>query len=145
MRKPVAGREKGYVYFQEFIPGNEYDIRVIVIDGKAFAIKRLVRENDFRASGSGSILYEKKHFKNETIKLSFEIANKLESQSLAIDYVYKNGIPLIVEISYGFVKEGYYNCEGFWDEQLRWNDGPFDAQGWMVETVVKQIRNKQGS
>jgi len=39
--------EKGYVYFQEFIPNNHFDIRVIVIGDKAFAIKRMVRENDF--------------------------------------------------------------------------------------------------
>jgi len=139
----TAGRERGYVYFQDFIPGNEYDIRVIVIAGKAFAIKRLVRENDFRASGSGSVLYGKKHFDDETVRLSFEVARQTGSQSLAIDYVYKNGKPMIVELSYGFIKEVYYKCEGYWDEQLRWHEGPFDAQGWMVETVLKQVRKKQ--
>lgn len=63
----VAGREVGYVYFQEFIPNNDSDIRVIVIGDKAFAIKRNVRENDFRASGSGNIEYSKSTL---TIKLS---------------------------------------------------------------------------
>ncbi|WP_340107018.1 ATP-grasp domain-containing protein [Rhodohalobacter sp. 8-1] len=140
----TAGRERGYVYFQEFIPGNDYDIRVIVIDGKAFAIKRLVRENDFRASGSGSVLYEKHHFNEETVRLSFEIAEKLKSQSLAIDFVYKNGEPMIVELSYGFIKEVYYTCEGYWDNKLNWHKGPFDAQGWMVESVLKEIKGKKG-
>ena len=65
----VTGNEKGYIYFQEFIPDNDFDIRVIVIGDKAFAIKRMVRENDFRASGSGSILYEKEHFTDETIRI----------------------------------------------------------------------------
>ena len=46
--------EKGYVYFQDFIPDNQYDIRIVVVNmNKAFGIKRLVRNNDFRASGSG--------------------------------------------------------------------------------------------
>ncbi|MEL7250865.1 MAG: hypothetical protein AAFO03_20720, partial [Bacteroidota bacterium] len=49
----AIGREKGYVYFQEFIPENTFDIRVVVVDQKAFAIKRQVRKGDFRASGSG--------------------------------------------------------------------------------------------
>src|SRR5690554_1996861 len=31
--------ERGYAYFQDFIPNNDSDIRVIVIDNKAFAIK----------------------------------------------------------------------------------------------------------
>jgi hypothetical protein len=37
----VAGRESGYVYFQNFIPGNDHDIRVVVVAGKAYAIKRM--------------------------------------------------------------------------------------------------------
>ena len=31
--------ERGYVYFQEFIPNNSFDIRVCVVDNKAFALK----------------------------------------------------------------------------------------------------------
>jgi glutathione synthase/RimK-type ligase-like ATP-grasp enzyme len=134
----TAGRERGYIYFQDFIPGMNYDIRVIVIDGKAFGIKRLVREGDFRASGSGRILYEKEHFDKQTIQLSFEVAAKVKSQCLAIDYVYHEGKPLIVELSYGFIKEGYYPCEGYWDQHLNWHPGPFDAQGWMVESLIKR-------
>jgi len=132
----VVGPEKGYVYFQDFIPDNRYDIRVIVINNKAFAIKRLVREGDFRASGSGHILYEKHHFDEDTIRLSFEINEKVKSKCLAIDYVFKEGTPLIAEVSYGFVKEGYYPCEGYWDRELNWHEGPFDAQGWMVESLI---------
>lgn len=137
----IIGNEKGYIYFQDYIPNNKYDIRVIVINGKAFAIKRLVRENDFRASGSGHILYEKHHFDESTIELSFDLAEKLDSQCLAIDYVFQNNKPLIVEISYGFVKEGYYQCKGFWDRDLNWHEGPFNAQGWMVESLISGIIN----
>jgi len=41
--------EKNYIYFQDFIPDNNCDIRVIVIGKKAFAIKRMIREDDFRS------------------------------------------------------------------------------------------------
>lgn len=132
----IAGHEKGYVYFQDFIPENEFDIRVIVIDGKAFAIKRLVRENDFRASGSGHILFEKQHFDEKTIRLSFDIAEKIESQCLVIDYVFQDKQPMIVELSYGFDKDAYYSCKGYWDDELNWHEGSFDAQGWMVESLL---------
>jgi hypothetical protein len=40
----VMGREVGYIYFQEFIPDNTYDIRIVVIGDKAFGIKRMVRK-----------------------------------------------------------------------------------------------------
>src|SRR5699024_4996308 len=135
----TIGNEKGYIYFQDYVPGNDFDIRVIVIDGKAFAIKRLVREDDFRASGSGHVLFEKRHFDDDIIHLSFEVAEKVNSQCLAIDYVFQRGQPLIVELSYGFIKEVYYSCEGYWDQELGWHEGPFDAQGWMVESLLGEI------
>lgn len=136
----VSGREAGYVYFQDFIPGNDHDIRIIVIDGKAFGIKRMVRKGDFRASGSGHVLYGKEHFDTETVRLSLNLADEIESQCLAIDYVYHKGKPMIVEISYGFIKEVYYQCEGYWDRNLEWHPGEFDAQGWMVDALVNEIR-----
>lgn len=134
----IIGSERGYIYFQDFIPNNEYDIRVIVIADKAFAIKRMVRKNDFRASGSGNLLYEKKHFNNETIKLAFEMADKLKGQSIAFDFVFDKDKPKIVEISYAFTKEPYDLCVGYWDKDLAWHEGVFDPYGWMVEMVIQK-------
>ena len=131
----VAGRERGYVYFQEFIPENNYDIRVIVIGDKAFAIKRMVRDDDFRASGSGNIRYEKENFEDTTIKLSFFVALNLKSQCVAFDYVYQDKQPYLVEISFGFVKEVYDSCVGYWDKDMTWYPGAFNPYGWMVEQI----------
>jgi glutathione synthase/RimK-type ligase-like ATP-grasp enzyme len=139
----VRGKERGYVYFQDFIPGNDHDIRVIVIDKKAFAIKRMTRENDFRASGSGKILFEKELFDEKIIRLSFEVAERLDSQCLALDFVFHESKALIVEISFGFTKEPYYACPGYWDENLTWHEGAFDAQGWMVEAFLKEHASKK--
>ena len=136
----VTGKEIGYVYFQDFIPDNDHDIRVIVIGDKAFAIKRMVRKNDFRASGSGFILYEKEHFKDETIRMAFEISEKLQVQCMAYDFVFLNEKPLIVEISYGFAQEGYDACTGYWDKDLNWHEGRFNPYGWMVDNILKDIQ-----
>lgn len=133
----AKAREKGYVYFQEFIPNNDHDIRVVVIGDKAFAIKRMVRENDFRASGGGEILYEKALLNEKDIQLAFEIHEKLKSQCTSMDFVYNKGEPKIVEISYGFSPEGYDPCPGYWDKNLNWHEGLFDPYGWMVENLVK--------
>lgn len=132
----VTGPEKGYAYFQEFIPNNNHDIRVVVIGNRAVALKRMVRENDFRASGSGSILYEKELFNEETIKLSFDISKRLQAQCVAYDFVHDNGQPLLVEISYGFAPEGYDPCPGYWDSELNWHRGKADLYGWMIEDLM---------
>lgn len=136
----MYGNEKGYIYFQEFIPQNDSDIRVIVVGNKAFAIKRMVRENDFRASGSGLILYNKEYFDENVIKLSFDLAGKLESDCVAFDFIFLKGEPMVVEISYGFKINGYDDCVGFWDSELNWHDGKFNPQEWMVEDLVKKIK-----
>jgi len=134
----IFPNQKSYVYFQDFIPGNDSDIRVIVIGDKAFAIKRMVRRNDFRASGSGKILYSKELFDNDTIQHSFCVAKQLKTQCIAIDFIKKQGHPLITEISYGFSPIGYYRCPGYWDTDLRWHEGEFNPYGWMVESVLRQ-------
>jgi glutathione synthase/RimK-type ligase-like ATP-grasp enzyme len=135
----VTGRENGYVYFQDYIPDNEFDIRVIVIGRRAFAIKRLVRDNDFRASGSGSILYDKSNFNDNTIRLAFEISEKLNDQCMAYDFVFMNDKPLVVEISYGFSMKGYDECVGYWEKDFTWHGGGFNPYGWMIEDLINSI------
>ena len=133
----MAPREKGYVYFQEFIPDNKFDIRVIVVGEKAFALKRLVRKNDFRASGSGNIVYNKSEIDERCIQISFNVNEKLKCQSIAFDYVFdENNNPLIVEISYGFDVKAYDPCPGYWDSSLKWHDARFKPQEWMIENLI---------
>lgn len=133
-------KEKGYVYFQEFIPNNEFDIRVCVVDNKAFFIKRMCREGDFRASGSGRIIYDKNQIDERCVKIAFDINERLKTQSIGFDFVFdKKNNPLIVEISYGFVAHLYDNCQGYWTKDLQWHEGNnFDFCGWMIETLLKK-------
>jgi glutathione synthase/RimK-type ligase-like ATP-grasp enzyme len=135
----VRGRERGYIYFQDYIPGNEFDIRIVIVGDKAFAIKRMVRKDDFRASGSGMILYEKEHFSESTVALAFEMAEKLQTQSAAFDFVYTGDRKYVLEVSFGFIKEVYDPCTGYWDRDLQWHEGRFDPYGWMVDNLIKSI------
>lgn len=134
----IKGKEKGYVYFQDFIPNNDSDIRVVVIGEKAFAIKREVREHDFRASGSGSILYDKKFFDERCVKIAFETTEKLDAQCLAYDFIFNDrNMPLITEISFGFIEQTSDACTGYWDRELVWHEGKFIPQGWIIEELIK--------
>ena len=133
----MHANDKGYVYFQDFVPDNTCDIRVIVIAGRAFAIKRMVRKNDFRASGSGNIVYGKEHLPPGTIRLAFQLADKLQSQCAAFDFVYDSkGNPLVTEVSYGFIPAVYEPCVGYWDRSLIFHEGPFKPEDWMVEMMI---------
>jgi glutathione synthase/RimK-type ligase-like ATP-grasp enzyme len=134
----TVGNQKGYVYFQEFIPNNDSDIRVIVIGDKAFAIKRMTRPNDFRASGGGVIMFDKALINESCIKIAFETSKKLNATVVAYDFVFDScNNPLIVEINYGFAHQPYLNCPGYWDSELVWHEGTFNQVEWILEEYLK--------
>jgi len=129
-------REKGYVYFQDFIPNNKFDIRVVVVNGKIWAEKRMVRKGDFRASGSGKFVYEKI---DETIlKIAFDTAEKLKLQSVAFDFILDGNKPLIVEMSYGFGTKGIGHSPGYYDKKFEFHQTEdMDFLGDMVQCVIE--------
>jgi len=135
----VMGNEKGYAYFQDFIPDNDHDIRVNVVDGKAFAVRRNVRDGDFRASGSGYIFYEKHHFPEKMIKLALDVASKLKLQAVAFDFLQHEGKYLIAELSYGFC-DMTDDCTGYWDQEMNWHEGKFHEEDWMVDTLINKTK-----
>lgn len=141
----MHGSEKGYVYFQDFIPNNTFDLRVIVVGDKAFGVKRLCRKDDFRASGSGSLIYDKTQIDERCVRIAFDISKKLHSQSMGYDFVFdKDNNPLIVEMCYGYAVAAYDFCEGYWDRDMNWHPGQkFNFCGWMVEEVMKEVNTKQ--
>lgn len=138
----IFPKEKGYFYAQDFIPDNTFDIRVIVIGEKAFAIKRITRENDFRASGSGIIIYRKEEIDERCVKIAFDVNYTINSQCIAYDFVFdsKNN-PLIIEISFGFHMKGYDLCEGYWNKNLDWFDHKIDPLGWVIEDLIQSTVN----
>jgi glutathione synthase/RimK-type ligase-like ATP-grasp enzyme len=139
-KEKAMSREKGYIYFQEFIPQNSFDIRIIVIGDKAIALKRLCRENDFRASGSGKIIYDKNQINKKCIEIGFQTSKKLDVQCMAYDFVFdKKNNPLIVEVSYHFSPYAYDDCQGYWDEDLSWHDAKINPQYMIIESLLEKL------
>jgi glutathione synthase/RimK-type ligase-like ATP-grasp enzyme len=128
-------REKGYVYFQDFIPNNNSDTRIVVVGNKALGERRFVRKNDFRASGSGEFSYE--NISTDAVEVAFKISKRLSLQSVAFDFIFdSNQNPLIIEMSYGFGTSGIKNSPGYWDNNMNWHEDKFDLCGWMVQQVM---------
>jgi len=130
-RNSLAPREKGYVYFQDFMPNNTGDTRVTVIGRRAFAFTRRVRPGDFRASGSGTVEYVQSKIDPECVRIAVEATKRMKGQSAAFDFVQdEEGRPAILEVSYCYVDKAVYNCPGHWDDRLVWHEGhvwPEDA------------------
>lgn len=136
--RKMMGREKGYVYFQDFIPGNEFDTRVTVIGDRAFAYTRNVRPGDFRASGSGDIVYSGDRINRKCLGIAFDVTRKVGSQSMAFDFVLgEQQQPFILEMSYGFIPQLVHSCPGYWDSRLDWHEGHI----WPQDAILVDLLN----
>ena len=116
-------RERGYVLFQHYVPANDHDVRITVIGGRRFCFLRKVRDNDFRASGSGRILYlDAASIPNDMVEIATSISDRLGFQSMAYDFVREGhtGKAVLLEMSYTFNAEAVLGCAGFLDRAGRW-------------------------
>lgn len=135
--------EKGYVYFQDFIPNNNTDFRIKVVGDKCWGFQRKVRPDDFRASGSGQLLFDNSQIPIKMIEIAFDVAKKAGMQSVAFDFVIGQAMePLIVEVSYGFGIDDDEFDYGFWDSDLNWHEDTFNPLDIIVRDLVKGISNK---
>jgi glutathione synthase/RimK-type ligase-like ATP-grasp enzyme len=142
----------GYLYLQEFLPDNAFDTRVTVIGRRAFAFRRFNRPNDFRASGSGLIDWNAEKIDEATIRLAFDAANKLDTQSIAIDGLRKGNQRVVGEISYTYASWAVRDCPGHWklsgDPQsgaLAWVQGSMEPADAILEEFVTQVTSSRGT
>jgi hypothetical protein len=77
------------------------------------------------------------------IKIAFDVANKLGTQSLAFDFIYDNKIPKILELSYCYPmgKGSADDCPGYWDSNLNWHSERVNAQKYMIEDFIKSLNS----
>jgi hypothetical protein len=143
----MAGVEKGYMYLQDFIPNNQFDVRVYVLGHKCYALRRFNRKNDFRASGGGKEDGDMTKIDRCYFEAARDAATKLGTQVAAFDVVQHNGKGLIVEISYSFPYQvGYDNVyHGFYDENWHYHDGKFNPLELIAEDFVKSIKERKVS
>lgn len=104
----------GYLYCQEFIKNNKGDLRITIIGDKyAVGFWRLNRDNDFRASGSGKINYNKE-IPTDIIEYCAIINKNNKFDMMAYDILFNGNKFLIVEMSYGYVDQAVYNANGYY-------------------------------
>ena len=144
MKRRYTARERGYVYLQEFLPGNEFDTRITVVGDLAWGFIRRVRPGDFRASGSRNIDYDLQFVDPQCVKIAFEVAERLGSQSTAFDFVKTpDGEPRIVEISYGYESGAVYGVSGQWRRDMSWQEGRLYAEDAIIDNLIHAIENKK--
>ena len=129
--------EKGYVYFQEFMPANVHDIRIFVIGNKAWGFTRNMRKGDFRASGSGSFDYSRERMPDQVVKAAMTVSHKLGCQAMNYDFLKDGkGEYKLIEMSFGTFAKPTYDCPGHWDRNIQWHEGHTWPQAEIFNVVM---------
>jgi len=131
------------VYWQEFIDGNDADLRITVIGGRyACAFWRRNRPNDFRASGSGLVDYARP-IPEEALRLCFEFCRKMDYDSMAFDLLVKDGIFAIIEMSYLYVAAAIAGAPGVYertdDGRIEFVSGGREPQDLWVAALLAKL------
>lgn len=82
----VYSRQKNYIYFQQFIPNDGYDLRVIVVGNRVFGYYRKAPKDDFRASGMHH--EEKRSLPAEAMKIARKVNQAVKSPQLVVDMLH---------------------------------------------------------
>lgn len=101
---------------QSFIEGLKFDYKVLVFWDKFYVLKRNIKDNDFRASGSGLFEFDKPS--DELLNYAKEIFKKLNTPYASLDIaVSGSGCKLIEFQALNFGPYTLINSPGFYQQQ----------------------------
>lgn len=134
-------RHKGFKRYvaQNFVRGADHDYKILVFGERYFCLKRNVRKNDFRASGSGDFDFSSRPPK-ALLSFASEIALRLDAPQLSLDIVAsRDGFHLIEYQALNFgpttltLSEGHYvrDIEGDW----QWRAGASDLGDCFAHSI----------
>lgn len=130
---------------QSFIPGLQYDYKVLIFADKYYVLKRFVAENDFKASGSG--LHSRDIGGELDVVLSFskDFKMKLKSHIYSLDICIKDGKPFIIEFQLTHVgpvtlteSEHYYTFDKINNVWVK-NQGPSDLETEFTTAIIEYV------
>lgn len=132
--------ERGYVFLQEFIPNDGYDLKIVVVGDKLSFIGRNIRQGEFRASGGGDMFYDKDKVTQNIIDSAFKTSDVLGFNCMGYDYVInKNtGEGKIIEISYGFSHHALLEAKGYFDRSGIWHSQPLNAPEEVLKNLLSE-------
>ena len=149
-------KQKNYVYFQEFVPNQGFDLRVIIVGNSYFGYYRLPRKGDYRASGSG--ITHKREIPQEALLLAKKVKNCLpKTHMLAVDflqdirdnqyYIIETSIFIRIETSEQLVVNGVPGRYIEHNEIFTFEEGRFWLQELMMLELMKEwiVLNSEGS
>lgn len=142
-----AELQYGYFYAQEFLLGNEFEVSVIIIGNRAFAVRRFTCPDDFRTRGSaGRMDWDPEAIGEDAILLAYRAARKLGAETVAVDILYRGSEPVIVELTVNYASWVVRECPGHWiirgdpaSGALEWVNGAMRAEDAIFEDFLAEV------
>lgn len=92
----MESRFRNKFIIQEFVPNLKNDWKILVYWDKVYVLKRFVRENDFRASGSGNFVFDKE-IPDGLLDFAYSIRQKFDVPNISIDVCYDGAEFYLIE------------------------------------------------
>jgi glutathione synthase/RimK-type ligase-like ATP-grasp enzyme len=111
-----GGIQQGYLYWQELIPGNTRDIRVVVAGRRLYGLVRHCRDDVPFASGSGRTEVITDLSDPQVLSafmMADEIAEKIDAPWSCYDIVFDSDRPYCLEVSTSWTEISYTDCTVF--------------------------------
>ena len=89
-------RKRGKILLQEKINDVNHDWKILIFGNDYFCLKRSVRKNDFRASGSGNFDFEAVP-SNIVLGFAYDVKNKLDTPWVSLDIIEKGENCYLIE------------------------------------------------
>jgi glutathione synthase/RimK-type ligase-like ATP-grasp enzyme len=142
----------GYFYAQEFLPGNEFEISVIIVGSRAFAVRRFIQPGDFRTRGSsGRMDWDPEQIGEDVIRLAFYTAQKLGAQTVALDILHRDREPVVMELTANYASWVVRKCPGHWvlhgdpaSGPMEWAEGSMRAADAIFEDFLDEMTASSG-
>jgi len=139
----LKNKQKGYLLWQKFIPGNSNDWRVILLAKKyAMILKRYNRPDIPFASGSGNMecIQEISSIEHQSaLEYTRAFAEKFDFVFLGVDILFdKKNKPIILETTTGWGFDAYSNCRIFEFTKSGWVPTQYKGRT-MFDLVAKLI------
>ena len=138
-------RQHGKVIFQEMIENLLFDWKVLIFNDVCFVLKRFIKKDDFRASGSGIFDY-KAIPSDKVLNFALEIRKKLNIPFASFDIVESNNQCFLIEyqsIHFGLLTAS--NAEVYYKyENNNWNTYKKDLEVdyFFANSIVDYIKTE---
>jgi len=138
-----VGLEKGFVYFQEFIP-HDFETRIYVIGDKIWASRKFSELDEIWVAGRRpGDYYDPSKIDLRCVQMAIDICRRLKFHSMLIDFLLRRGDPVVTDICYTVTGNGVddkHKFPGRWDRNLNWIEGPTNRKEAEVEVFLERIR-----